>query len=512
MASKNKKTGIKRLQYRLVSNQRDLNDVIDKLREHYEDEFIHSKIISGHIPVTIDDQLVVFDDIPGYKLQWKEDPPKDITVCGDVEKNPGPVKQNTQKKAQKMATKDAGKKNNNARTIGKVEKTLINVNKGVVSKKVVQPGIDMSYLTCRLDPFRGSGSKGLPDGSNIKRFVIDHAGFTDINVLGSCTGFTLHLVPNVSTPITIIPIDSGGASSLKITTGNNNYNVNAVFSNNGVAIAAGTYSEFNNAFPFTHPGSGEKSRFITMGMKIIYTGPANTAQGLINCRDAPTEYGYERLAPGTVNGYTAEANTTQNYMTGTNSKAISLDTPYGTSITTMPKDTKTFRPEEGAVMLAKHNTSVYRWIDWQSAGAALTLPSAAYSLISTTQNWTYSGGNGPAPLLVNYDADWSSPEMVVSGVNSTCSFRVYYTHCVEYDCSPGSLFSKIVTNPPPANAAAIAIADAVQSNSPVATTARDSGSWVNTAIKLIKASAKVASKIPHPIVSAIGTAASEMFD
>jgi hypothetical protein len=75
-----------------IDTMRDVNSLINWLHQlGYEDEIIHDKILRGKIQIVINgNKIIVADKINGYI--------KDLSRDGDVEKNPGPLSKNNNKR------------------------------------------------------------------------------------------------------------------------------------------------------------------------------------------------------------------------------------------------------------------------------------------------------------------------------------------------------------------------------------------------------------------------------
>jgi len=388
---------------------------------------------------------------------------------------------------------------------------------GTLAKSTKPPkniNLDLHYINCRLAPFGTMGGTGIPDGSNIRKFVVDYRYFTDITITASCN-FAVLATPTIPNSLWY---KTDTLNSLKFTDGNGTV---PIFANAGT-VGSSCYtindptgwsplsfpSEFANqpistwlnnapvnstAGTITNPANpygATKARFITMAHKFYYTGAASNCSGTFTSSDVniTTNDGEQTLNPvaitipdagfGNYNSSGPSGYTQPSYAAN---RVNTVPAQFNISTNTMQLSTVTTRLESGVYIAPKHgglDPSVYRWVDvhnmplyWLITGTSQTFNSTHYntfSAVATTPTITTYLNNGG---ILAYDNDWSSTLVQIANAQSGFTFRIESVVCVEYQLQQGSPFERATltsTKSMPQLQAAAITADKMPTAMPVA--------------------------------------------
>lgn len=328
-------------------------------------------------------------------------------------------------------------------------------------------GLDMRYLRCRLDPFSSPGANGIPDGSSTKKIMVDHRWYTDITHDGARTwGFVLQTFPWLPMPVGVQPLGSEPiiVNGLPITAP-----LPRDLRASWVPISLPPGWQAANQYSWNttsaDPYEASKGRLVAMGVKLIYTGPANTCSGVITCN--PSDVGFGDRVLNAAYREQQAGDLTLVDTVAADSAGISVD--LNTNPTTINPGSCEFRPEQGATFIAAHKTNDYEFkpvydiplIPYCSqAGTPATL--LASDGTTGLPPRTYQGG------VSWFDDDWTAAQFVASGLNGDASYRVEIVMCMEYLPVVGSSYAQMAKEPPTANLRTIRAAESVQQQSVVA--------------------------------------------
>lgn len=382
------------------------------------------------------------------------------------------------------------RRGNAARTVAQVTASLAKRN--TPSKRTVNsPLIDNHYLACRLAPFDTTGvSKGIPDGSNIKRIVSDHLGFVDIALNNGCSGFIVKLWPGLPAGCTITPIvPAGTAGGVVMLTVSGMVNA-TITAGNSLPGSTNPFTPLTR-YPelimtavnqVDNPYQASTVRLVTAAAKLVYSGPALSASGQIVCRDNSLQVNSTMTTPAVgVNISTYDANGL-----GPNLAVlpyVTMDLPsIQNTIGVLPKGYFSTRSEDGASVILKHNTNNYRWMPWMEQINFLGFNGGTLNAFSPPSLIANDFGLSGFAVL---DTDWNCPEMVVSGLAASSTFRLYVTHCIEYSPNLTSAFNRLAPDPPPASPITLAVADAVMQKAPPGRTATNTRGLLNSALSVV---------------------------
>jgi hypothetical protein len=349
---------------------------------------------------------------------------------------------------------------NSARTTNSVETALRSLT--LTAKPSNKPTPEhLMWSTCRLNPWKGGNGALLPDQSGDPRLVNDFYSYTDISLPAAApTTFNLFTVPFLPYNALFLPATSGaaitlsgsnnsssgpgagGARSLTYTTGASNLPVPINFTK-----SAGTqyYSDRPGIVSPNNYITADKARVSTMGWRLLYTGPANSCQGVVTVTSSPIknddivakQVGRIQLGSAT--------NTPQAILdcTTTAFKIMPLNLPVYNA---QGKDQVIGRPEQGLKGLVRHSGANYLWKEMHEQPILLTQDNAGANQISGTLQGTVATSQDGAGVFqpnlstvdygsINFsDDEWDST--VIQVANATGSFRFETWMCVEYIPTP----------------------------------------------------------------------------
>jgi len=350
------------------------------------------------------------------------------------------------------------------------------------------------WAMCRMNPWGAHKYGLLPDGSNDSRLLSDYYSYTDIICPGTCS-FQILTLPALPYNGLFRSLGSTG-----------NYSITPSF--NGTVLSAGTRSinsmqaittaltSSGNFVPInpnswifgyvddptvsdTTPYiSTNKVRITSMGWRLVYTGSAASASGLITVTSSPASIDSYQKTGGIVNIPSANGVAAlTNLNAGTNPMSIEVLTPFTAGFTSnTSKEVMTFRPENCPRGVVKHNGATFTWKPiWDTPHIIVTAqPGVSYMfdpLTSTTAaaaNQTTPTTASTMPLgTVNFlDLDWDCTSIVATNV--TGAFRFETWTCYEIIPDQSSAFSAYATKATESLPNVVARVEADIANSPVA--------------------------------------------
>jgi hypothetical protein len=385
--------------------------------------------------------------------------------------------------------------------MNKIRTTNSIINK--LARNVNHTNSGNSYLKCRLNPFAGNGGMGIPDGGNTNYIVSDTYSFDTINCSANSTDFVIQTLPCLPTMAAIIPT----------TVGSTTFKVNNQIVKPPVGISpVGTLAS-NSWYPLSicppyltttttsipglvtqDPWNSTKARLISVGYKLIYTGPVNTCAGVVTV--TPNDVAF---APAGVTSAGSTSSPTSGVLlninqpsqavldtAGTGTTVLTMDCKNSTS--TMTRESISFRPETSIIITPRHRTNDFKLLPTSQstygivANVGLTggqpTVSNYYNYLtfngtSTTGTGNYGGG------IIWYDNDWESLQIVVSNCNNEASFRWETVYCFEYNPSLNSPFAPLTLKKAENKPAAIEQANAILDSRPAAIPVTDAEKKAN---------------------------------
>lgn len=328
----------------------------------------------------------------------------------------------------------------------------------------------MPYIHCRLNPWSGMGNgTGLPDGSDIRRVVIDHR-FISTFSFGTSGIFNINLIPCF--PTCLIAQVPAGDTGFKI----NGQTPASHIGSPNLWYKAGILPEWANIPLVLNNAQGQfdsfvpyleasRARVVTMGLRVIYTGSTNFNSGWVVINRSTMSIG--DAAPNSVN-FTISGSNGVDQTYGIDQVLI-RPTNMSVDNTLVGVGAWNDRLEHGAYSLSHHGNNVYEW--------ARVADNVAYA---TTDNFTQVGlilrDNTylPAPTFASHspiafaDTDWSVQQLNVTGGTAGQTFNVEVVVCVEYAPNTSSAVYQMAKNTPEAKREIIAANNAAR-NLPTAT-------------------------------------------
>jgi hypothetical protein len=325
------------------------------------------------------------------------------------------------------------------------------------------------YVTCRTNPFHGHGGSAIPDGKNSNFVVTDT--FSVNNFSPTAAGQTIVIQTLNALPA----LSMIGSTTNFIVDG---VTVTALGAYQPSASTAANSSWYPTSMPppmvgtavlganFMDPYNAATARMISVGYRLIYTGPATTCSGAITVTPNPIAWGQ------TATSATGNFQIKPPLTTGT---PIATALPAGTVLidcditinpTAMTRATKTFRPEQGVYVVPTHRSTNYAMQPTYVCPLApvpnLNLSTGAVDI--TTLLRVYGGGN---PGIVWFDNDWTTYSIVLTGLNADASFRLETVLCMEYNPAISSAFYPLSIKQSPTNNNDIKVADDKNKNSDI---------------------------------------------
>lgn len=345
-----------------------------------------------------------------------------------------------------------------------------------------------AYVACRINPFqKAKGQAGIPDGANKQYMLIDTRVVDTINCSQAKTSFVIQTLPCMPAGAMIagLPSTTLNINGVNVTAPTHTRPDSAHIDNAWYPLSVPeTYllqGNYQPGFPTNDPYGASKARFVSIGYKLMYTGPTQTCSGSITV--TPNDVGIATVAATTAYGEPTGPQFGLETVTASFNRDASCRSPQGTQLlgfdlnispATMMSTSMTFRPEEGILILPRHKSNVHKLspLVTTNYGAVAhfnntgNLPSTWYNMLTMSDvnvaGSRYRGG------ILWYDDDWSSVQIYATGINADASFRFETVYCVEYTPQLGSPLADLSLQESIRDPAQIAMADKMLSNIPIA--------------------------------------------
>ena len=354
------------------------------------------------------------------------------------------------------------------------------------------------YAMCRLMPFRSQGkSLGIPDGSDLKRILIDHR-MQNTFTIGSSGGVNIAITPALPSSIwfqtpSADPDFKCNSMHFPEHTGTDNFMFTVMqpewrYLPVELHDAAGL---FDNA-PALYGAT--KSRIVTIGWSILYTGTSLNNSGLIRVNRA--QLSSNTLQP---NSDTLKVWNSQ----GPSSKTWNHDQVQVRKLEVQPSfysantfDTKTFPLKAGCNGVLKHSADEYEWVAISNDLAFISAPSweresfLIHNDISSEQTLVHW------PHVASYDNGWSSTLITISGATAGSTFVLDTLYCVEYAPSISADVYAIAKAGPAKNESMVSKVSSIAAKQPIATAGdADSISVGDILVPIVKTGMKIAGSL-----------------
>jgi len=382
------------------------------------------------------------------------------------------------KKNKNKATIKQAAKGKNKNGLASTQPRTLNTTQLALAKPILPSKKMMSeYLHCRLSPFTSTGRGSIPDGSNNNYNVLDIVMFDTFSVPANQRTY-IQTLPTF--PCSAM-ITTPGASTMVV----NGLNVNCptTTSINSTSTSVpwtpiSVLSPYKQSSPqppgniFYDPYFIQGLRVVSVGYRLVYAGETQTCAGTITV--TPNE------AVITPQSMTSAAVTTAQVLdiagaviaVGAGTPIWNLDAQVTAGA--MTRDSVTLRPEQGALIVPKHKTGVFKINTMGVTGSVLlcntdvagtagivnAIPSANASIGSDTFDASFA----------SYDNDWSTVQIEIQGGIAPQQFRWETYYCFEVNPRNGSVFSQSVLKSSPNKPEEIKLAQTITGKQPVATT------------------------------------------
>lgn len=295
------------------------------------------------------------------------------------------------------------------------------------------------YVKCRSDPFRGSGAAAIPDGSNSNFMVVDAFMVDTITAPGSSFVFqTIPTLPALGMIASLSTLVVNGNSVGPVadlqpgSTPNHQWYPMCIPTPYAISTLPGIV--------INDPYSAVTARMISVGYRIIYTGPATTCSGSITV--TPNSMGLELVGTTTTNATTGVTLSTTKADNSLGS-AIAGGTPVlnaeiSINSSALTRASVTVRPEQGLYLLPTHRSTNHKVQPTVITPYAVLAGSSPTSTGASRHLLKQS--NGIDFGVIWYDTDWSGFQVAFNGINSDASYRIESVLCMEYNPSVSSTF------------------------------------------------------------------------
>lgn len=367
----------------------------------------------------------------------------------------------------------------------KAKQPILQTNQNLPAVKARPDGWKSNpYAMCRLDPFSSMGkSNGIPDGSNVRRLLIDHRMTTKLT-FGPTGNLNLAITPMVPHPLLVQASDSGllinGASYP-----HNNPNVLLYIP---VTLPEwqtlpihwwATEDKFNEATPLY---SASRFRVVTCGYRIMYLGTSLTDSGMISVNTL--SYSVEAPMPngGNLTVYSSQVA----------SNTVISDRQVTQSLVNAPQ---LAAPNTGFTSSETVHLALR-----DGAEGALSKMSTDHEFVTCSRvmnYWTFSNVDstsllmqktqtpvllGNSAVVNGYDSNWNTHMITVTGGTPGQTLVVDLVMCVEYVPQPNSEVYALAKAGPPENRALLQRVENYLKTRPIASTLNSLYGIAKTAI------------------------------
>lgn len=334
--------------------------------------------------------------------------------------------------------------------------TIISALTKSMNKASIGNNAKSQYHMCMLNPFLHKAEQGIPDGSNANYVVIDSYTADTIGSIGSHE-FIIQTLPFMPCTAGIASLGSINVNGISITA-NTSYDISSTDPKSSlyplaVPAAWRTSPYYTPGQEQDDPYNSSTCRWVAVGYRLIYTGPATTCAGVITVTPNDVGCGNFNMISTSVTGVANTWAFHEVTPTGVSGGA----TPIGTPVVqadihidpnSFTSQTMTFRPEQGVSIFPKHKGSSYipkptnNPVGIIGPGRTDTSETIKYSLLKSEGD-EYSGG------IVWYDDSWSCYTIRASGLNSDATFRLETVVIAEFNIQQNSAIATLANKQSP---------------------------------------------------------------
>lgn len=326
------------------------------------------------------------------------------------------------------------------------------------------------YAKCRLDPFGGSGSHGIPDSVSSRKIVYDHRAFTSINILGATT-LDILIMPTLTFGAAI-RMSNPSAVSVNGITGDSGSNLNRT-SLFPICIPPEYNSLAKVAYSATakeNPFQSGSFRIVTVGYKITYTGKPTEASGSVMVTSCP----FTISSGGIVDiesGGSVIWPTFNSGSLGFTLSDITANQVDPNLLNNATQETLLVRPDQGVKGVLKTNSSALTSKAWNPQPV---LPYYNFDDAGTLKSAALFGRtalvDGFTGFVYGYDDRFNPTMATYNGLSAGASLLVEVITCVEYYPEPQSTYSKLAKASTKSSEQTINLVEKVLADSPAAST------------------------------------------
>ena len=359
---------------------------------------------------------------------------------------------------------------------GNMTTSLLRTNQSL--KKLAIPYTDTqtwmrnNYAMCRLNPFHSAGRNlGIPDGSEVRRILIDHRMTTKIT-FGSTGNVNMFIAPMVPSPLCV------QASDANMLINGENFNTNSPSNllyiplvlpewQNKRLVWYATEDKYNEVDTLYSAG---KFRLVSLGYRIVYLGTTLNNSGMISV--STTNIAPESPIPngGTLSVFSSQSGTNTNIgdrqvlQTLLNAPALG-----GTYANFTSSQTANLSLREGAEGRLMHSGSEFEYTNLHRT--------MTYMSFSNVDDRSILQQRGPVPttvggsgIVAGIDPAWDTHMISVSGGTAGQTFMVDIIACIEYAPQVGSDVYPLAKGAPPKSENILARVENYLKTKPIAST------------------------------------------
>lgn len=338
------------------------------------------------------------------------------------------------------------------------------------------------YVICRLNPFASKGSSGIPDGSQVRKLVVDHR-LTVTVTFGSTGTVGLMFVPALPSPIWVRHFDATTQINGVATSNLSNTDLLIPVPVSEWGSQPLTYHNTAGQYDDTAPlYTAARARIVSGAWQIMYLGTTLTDSGVVRVNTAAFGVGtaLPNVAPFGVHSWST-ATTTSYSVDQVLVRPVTTEidaTSFTTSANTY--DTTLTRLSRGCHGLLKHAGKDY---EFKEVAANTT-----FLMTQNNENYSMLCNKVITPTTVSnsgvvqfYDNEWDATFLTISGGTNGQSFVFDCVLCVEYAPAPSSAVYSIAKHGRPTNQAALTTAETAASKQPNSQPGSFTSSMVNAA-------------------------------
>jgi len=313
----------------------------------------------------------------------------------------------------------------------------------------------------------------IPDGNSGRCIRVCHYALDRISLpIGATAAKTIRIQLQPWIPMGGAIVSTDGSIIF------NGNNIGAIDISTDPWLSVGVPAPYNTAsYTDTLPGSVAlamdpysvtQGRIVSASYKLIYTGPVQTAAGVVRAFPNQVSLGaYTSTNNGSVASPTVPPGITIssiNMLTGSINNTAPNATPIlnwdGSLTPNPPPGTLSTRPEQGITIRLQRSGNTHKQIPYATPSYAVSLnylnfngnnsnSNNAFGIVNTA---AYKFGGG----LSLFDNDWLGQQLMLDNINADASYQLETCICMEYTPQSNSTMQQMASDPPSTNPGAIA--------------------------------------------------------